>query len=189
MDANGLRFWNLSARNHWAQSSIAAVAFDESRYLMRLSSERALPAPADDLTVFAEASSRLERVPAALDVFGTFAYWDSATRTVRAAGAGPGTTAIFTPAAGDQPSDIAIGYDGVLYIAIAGGVTSGGSAAALQHAQCVARGIQSMAARRRPGRRRMGARPYCAEMRAPDGLAVARASLRRVRGADGTPVS
>jgi hypothetical protein len=119
MDANGLRFWNFAARNHWAQSSIAGVSFDEPRGVMRLRSERALPAPTDTLAAFGEASSRLERVPASMDIFGTFAYWDSATRTVRAAGAVPGAIAIFTPNASEQPTDIAIGYDGVLYIAIA----------------------------------------------------------------------
>jgi phage tail-like protein len=123
MDANGLRFWNFSAPTHWAQSSLTSLSFDDERRVMHLSSERALPPPADSLTAFAEASSRLERVPAARDIFGTFAYWDSATHAIRAAGGGPGTAVIFTPNAGEQPTDLAVGYDGVLYIAIAGGVT------------------------------------------------------------------
>jgi phage tail-like protein len=105
---------------------------------------RAHPAGVPGLNAAAEA--RLGRVPQTLDAFGTRAYWDPALLTVMATGAfgddapaiasgaplpgaGAASTpldrppiAIYKPPAGETPTDMAVGVDGVLYLAVGGRV-------------------------------------------------------------------
>ena len=52
------------------------------------------------------------------DAFGNYARWDGAKSAVFAGGVGPGEIAIYTPPAGQVVTDLAMGFDGVLYIAV-----------------------------------------------------------------------
>ena len=47
------------------------------------------------------------------------AFWDDQLKAVVATGARPGNVPILLPPAASWPSDLAIGHDGVLYIALA----------------------------------------------------------------------
>ncbi len=125
MDANGLRFWMLADARHWDWEA-AAVRYDPERRGLRLRSRRAVPfSLPGGVDPQAAALALLERVPQAIDPFGTRARWDAA------AGAGtvvasseelPDEVVIFTPAAGETPSDLTLGYDGAFYVAVAGRV-------------------------------------------------------------------
>src|SRR5262249_50864563 len=67
--------------------------------------------------------ARLERVPGAIDAFGTWALWDGEQKEIMAAGASGGMVTLFpklpdaNPAA---PTDCAIGHDDALYVARGG---------------------------------------------------------------------
>ena len=65
------------------------------------------------------ATQLVESVPMTLDRFGNYARFDAGTNLVRAGGSGTGEVTIFAPG---QPglSDLAMGHDGVLYVALAG---------------------------------------------------------------------
>ncbi|HEU4390464.1 MAG TPA: phage tail protein, partial [Blastocatellia bacterium] len=117
MDANGLRFWMLSDAHHWRVEPGSHADYDSDRRTVKLASERtvALPPEADEATALA----RVELVPQTIDAFGTRASWDNASKRIVATGALEGSVGIFTPAAGTSPSDLAMGYDGILYIAVA----------------------------------------------------------------------
>ena len=127
MDANGQRFWMLADRRDWLEAP--GLAWDDERRSLRLASERA--ARKRDLPVLDagwvalrdRARELLERVPKARDRHGTFAGWDAATRRVVAAGAGPGPVPVYALGqAGASPTDLALGHDGVLYLAARGEV-------------------------------------------------------------------
>ncbi|MCI0744221.1 MAG: phage tail protein [Verrucomicrobia subdivision 3 bacterium] len=112
MDANGLKFWMLANERDWRDAE--AVQYDAKRRVLRLASERTLP-PVPESGI--QARSLLETVPQTRDAFGTRAYYDPVEKAVLAAGALPGAVKIHTPAGGLIPSDLAMGHDGVLYIA------------------------------------------------------------------------
>jgi phage tail-like protein len=120
MDANGLRFWSLADAAHWRRDGDPpAVEYDHDRRTLTLASERVDPDWPDHL---GEALSRLERVPQTIDRYGTRAYWDPASRQIRATGALPTAISIFAATAGQTVTDLALGYDGVLYVALEGTV-------------------------------------------------------------------
>ena len=54
------------------------------------------------------------------DAFGNYARWDAAGLQVMAGGSGPGEVAILHRPAGQAVTDLAMGYDGILYIAVGG---------------------------------------------------------------------
>ena len=121
MDANGLRFWMLADAGDWLPlGEPAAVYYDAGRRALRLTSrsERTLDLPMPGLS---PALSALEQTPAARDAFGTRAWWDAGRGQVVATGALPGVVPIFTPPTGERPSDLALGFDGVLYITLSSG--------------------------------------------------------------------
>ena len=91
-----------------------------TRRSLRLASrsERTLNLAAASLSA---ALSKLELVPGARDAFGTRAYWDSPRGQVMATGALTGAVPIFQPPLDDRPSDLALGVDGVLYLALGSG--------------------------------------------------------------------
>ncbi len=62
----------------------------------------------------------LNQIPQTRDNFNTRAYWDSESRRVMATGARPDAIGIFIPPLEQEPTDLALGYDGVLYMAIDG---------------------------------------------------------------------
>jgi phage tail-like protein len=122
----------LADKESWKLlEEVPHVQYDRERRSLRLVSERDLevagdPAqpldPAIESDMRVRAQLRLASVPATRDEFGTFAFWDAPTRTVMAAGAVPGAVPIFVPSGPAIATDLAIGYDGVLYMAIDGRV-------------------------------------------------------------------
>lgn len=114
MDANGLRFWLLADARHWRTRS--HCVYDSACGVLRLASERSLPAPADPTAALAAASSALEVIPRAIDGQGAVAYWNAGTNAVVARSYLP-DEAITLPLDA-TPRDIAVGFDGVLYCAL-----------------------------------------------------------------------
>ena len=114
MDANGLKFWMLSSREHWATE---AGALDYDNGCLRLSRHRAAP---DWPAAESEAIASLDRPRGSIDRFGTRAFWSASDGKVMASGAVPGNVPIYTPALGENVTDVAIGYDDLLYVAVAG---------------------------------------------------------------------
>jgi phage tail-like protein len=89
---------------------------------LQLRSVRTGGPPPEDFTV---ATKMVEAVPMAQDEFGTYARWDSSSGHVVAGGSGP--TGAPPPdevpiyvASQTQVSDLVLGYDGILYIAVGG---------------------------------------------------------------------
>jgi phage tail-like protein len=120
MDANGLRFWSLADAAHWERTGAPpSVEYDRDRRTLTLASERVDPSWPDNL---GEAISRLERVPQAVDPYGTRAYWDPASHQIRATGALPTAIPIVAVPSTQTVTDLALGHDGVLYIALDGTV-------------------------------------------------------------------
>ena len=54
------------------------------------------------------------------DAFGNYARWDATGLQILAGGSGPGEVSIYTAPAGQTVTDLAMGYDGILYIALGG---------------------------------------------------------------------
>ncbi len=73
--------------------------------------------PLEDL---AAASNLVETAPMTRDTFGNYARWDAIGAQVVAGGGGSGEIPIYTPPSGETVTDLAMGYDGILYI-VAGG--------------------------------------------------------------------
>src|SRR4051812_43366003 len=98
MDANGQRFYLLAEDQSWARlSDPPHVAYDQNRRSLRLASERPLPAK---LPGAPSIDTLRRRAAQAVDEFGTRAYWDAPTQTVRGAGALPGSVSIYVPLPG-----------------------------------------------------------------------------------------
>src|SRR5689334_2177119 len=115
MDANGLRFWMLADQVHWNLES-DAVRFDARSRTLQLSRHRDAPDwPVDEPA----ANVALAIPPQSIDRFGTRAYWSNASGAVMGAGAVPGEVSIFAPPAGNIATDVALGYDDLLYVAAA----------------------------------------------------------------------
>lgn len=118
MDANGLRFWMLSNEDDW-------MLVESARYedrTLRLHSRSKLPSLAGT-AVFAnepESLRRLEQVPQTIDEYGTRAKWSDVMAAVVGVGVLPDPVPIYLPSA--APTDLALGYDGVLYMVIDGAI-------------------------------------------------------------------
>ncbi|RMH34157.1 MAG: hypothetical protein D6690_11165, partial [Nitrospirae bacterium] len=118
MDANGLRFWMLADETHWRHR--VNVHYDSHKQVLRLAERRPTrhiePSPA----WLGIAESRLAIVPQTRDAFGHRAWWDSARQAIVATGAGEGVVPIGFPTADQPPTDLAMGYDDILYVAVQG---------------------------------------------------------------------
>jgi phage tail-like protein len=125
MDANGLRFWMLADADQWLlPGEQSPVLYDRERRALRLASQAAELPPEEPASAAAQAQARLELVPTARDAYGTRAAWDDAAGRIVAGGALAGVVPIWEPPTGSAPpTDLCVGFDGVLYIAINGGVT------------------------------------------------------------------
>jgi phage tail-like protein len=99
-------------------SSNALYYCNESNRL-QLRSLRLGTAPIESST---EAVKLVETTPMARDKFGNYARWDSGNGIVVAGGSGPGEITIYSPPTGAIVTDLTMGYDGVLYIAVDGGL-------------------------------------------------------------------
>src|SRR5438309_40568 len=118
MDANGLRFWMLAEAKHWPAREHSV--WDAECRTLQLASERSLPAPVDASAAFAAANSALERIPRAVDRFDAVAYWDEDANVIAVKSYLP-DSAVALPLS-ERPSDLCVGADAVLYVALADGV-------------------------------------------------------------------
>ncbi len=125
MDANRLRFHMLADAQDWlTESSVSdgeVCLYDAKRKTLRLGSLGETRTFDEELDL-AELEPRLARVPGAVDAFGTWAWWDSASGQVRAAGGGAGSTLRFEAAQvglAGAVTDLSPGAGGVLYVAVA----------------------------------------------------------------------
>ncbi|HEX7958458.1 MAG TPA: phage tail protein [Terriglobales bacterium] len=121
MDANGLRFWALLRQEDWlpAKSIVNGLDYDRGNGRLRLESDRNATLPFENP---ARAAQLLKSPPMAKDEFGCRAWWDSSTGHVMATGALPGAVPIYTPPSGQDATDVCLGFDGILYIAVQGNV-------------------------------------------------------------------
>jgi phage tail-like protein len=92
-----------------------SLYFCPDKQRLRLRSRRTGNPPAENFT---DASALVEATPMTQDAFGNYARWDTATSTVVAGGSGAGEVAIYTPPSGQTVTDLAMGFDGVLYLAV-----------------------------------------------------------------------
>ncbi|MDH5666845.1 MAG: phage tail protein [Nitrospira sp.] len=121
MDANGLTHWLLADAHHWRiDGDPPSLNYDMERRRLRLVGRRVIPALSDAnvAVVEAQALSRLELVPDTLDRFGMRASWDSAAQSIVATGARAEPFPIAPIPFGHTPSDVTMGYDDVLYVAL-----------------------------------------------------------------------
>ena len=118
MDANGLRFWMLSQHDDWiAPAGSASLYYCAKNNRLQLRSVSSTNPPLEDFTA---AKGLVEAVPMALDQFGNHARWDPSSGHVVAGGSGPGEIPIYAPPPLQPVSDLVMGYDGILYIAVGG---------------------------------------------------------------------
>ena len=117
MDANGLTFFQLADGARWRRREHAR--WDDGCRALALSSERVLDAP-PDAAALAVALGAVDAVPRAVDRRGAVARWDAdASAVVVHSHLAP--DAVLLPLAA-PPTDLALGADGVLYLAVEGGV-------------------------------------------------------------------
>ncbi len=89
---------------------------------LQLRSVRTGSPPVEDFTT---ATNMVNVVPMTLDQFGNYARWDASSGMVMAGGSGPSDVPapdevpIYAPGSPDV-TDLAMGYDGVLYVAVGG---------------------------------------------------------------------
>ena len=119
MDANGQNFQLMSREAHWSLLEVpSGLEFDQDRGALRLAHQRREVSFADNLTL---AEERLLLTPQTLDAYGNRARLDETGSRIIATGKIPGETEIFTtPTEGSIITDIAMGFDDVLYIVIDG---------------------------------------------------------------------
>jgi phage tail-like protein len=84
---------------------------------LQLLSTRIGTAPAE---MFSDAAALVEIAPMARDSFGNYARWDAPSGLIMAGGSGPDEVPIFAAPSGQSVTDLAMGYDGILYIALNG---------------------------------------------------------------------
>ena len=121
MDANGLKHWLLADGHHWRiKGDPPELSYDSVRRRLRLAGRRAIPlfGDGDAAAVETQALSCLELIPDTMDRFGMRASWDGAAQAVVATGARPGRFPIVPIPTGQVPSDVVMGYDDVLYVAL-----------------------------------------------------------------------
>ncbi len=105
-----------------AGPSQAGLFYCSKNNTLQLRSMRTGSPPAED---FNTATSMVASTPMTLDQFGNYARWDASSGLVVAGGSGPSDAPppnevpIYAPG---QPevTDVAMGYDGILYIAVGG---------------------------------------------------------------------
>lgn len=114
MDANGLHFWMLADAAHWPGRE--HTRWDKSCRALTLASERRLPPPLDDGAARATALAAIDAVPRTMDALGVVASWDASANAIMVRSYLP-TTAIALQL-DETPTDLAIGADGVLYVAL-----------------------------------------------------------------------
>jgi phage tail-like protein len=119
MDANGLRFWMIADAVQWRIDDLSGVEYDPECQTLRLANERVSTPEAGSAPDEVRSKSLVEIAPETIDAFGMRAFWDDAQKAVVATGARPGNVPILLPPIDSWPSDLAVGHDGVLYLAMA----------------------------------------------------------------------
>ena len=118
MDANGARHFLLAKGAHWPHRS--HVQWDAGCRSISLVSERELAPPANLATHESAARAALDVVPRALDAEGVVCtWWAPANAIIVRSHLPQAARALPLP---QTPTDLAIGADGVLYIALPGRV-------------------------------------------------------------------
>ena len=119
MDANGQNFCQLSSAEHWQLlDQPSGLEFDNARMSLRLAQLRREARFADELTL---AEERLLITPQARDRYGNRARLHTESNRIVATGLVPGVADIYDPDDDEAViSDLVMGYDDVLYIAIDG---------------------------------------------------------------------
>jgi phage tail-like protein len=119
MDANGARAWSLQHASDWPTLAQAdsAVAWNSACSALRLASTRVLPEPVADAAAIAQQA--LQRVPRALDAQGNVATWHAPSRAIVVRSHLPQAAIAFEFAAEEVPTDVCVGHDSVLYVALA----------------------------------------------------------------------
>ena len=115
MDANGLQFWMLSQAKDWNLSAVPSLAFSSATNRLRLLSVSSVARQPEG-----PAAAFVDRVPMTLDRFDSYARWDANSGHIVAGGGGPGEVPIYAAPAGQAVTDLALGYDDVLYVAVGG---------------------------------------------------------------------
>ncbi len=120
MDANGLKFWLLADENHWHLPGYPpALEYDAQRRSLRLARQRRDLNITEDV---AQAESRLELIPQARDNHSNRAWYDPGSREILAVGVSDTPLAIYRLEGTDELTDMAMGDDGVLYMAVGGSI-------------------------------------------------------------------
>lgn len=120
MDANGLKFWLLADEQHWRlPGDPPALEYDAQRRSLRLARQRRELNLIEDPN---KAESRLETVPQACDSHGNRAWYDAALRSIVSVGVSDTPIVIYHLEGTAELTDMALGDDGVLYMAVDGSV-------------------------------------------------------------------
>lgn len=120
MDANGLKFWLLADEPHWhLPGAPPALEYDAQRRSLRLARQRRELNIDEDREA---AETRLETVPQARDEHGNRAWWDAEWQRILAVGVDATPQIIYSFTEEVQLTDMALGGDGVLYMAVDGAV-------------------------------------------------------------------
>ena len=118
MDSNGLNFWMLNTATDWLPPAGSdTLYYCATSGTLQLRSRRTGNPPVEDFTT---AAALVETAPMSKDAYGNYARWDSASDQIVAGGSGAEEVPIYTPPAGQTVTDLAMGYDGVLYVALSG---------------------------------------------------------------------
>ena len=119
MDANGQNFCLMSESVHWQLlEEPSGLEFDKARRSLRLARQRREISFADNLIL---ANEKLDQTPQTRDAYGNQARVNEAGNGIVAKGLYPGETEVFLAESEDAViTDIVMGYDDVLYIAIDG---------------------------------------------------------------------
>lgn len=116
MDANGQKFWSLTEAKHWTTSG---VRYDEQKRCLHLAQQR-------ENVEFLETKTPtyLNAIPWMMDSYGNIAAWDNVHETIVVFDRNRGTQEQYPLQVELEatPTDMLVGYDGVLYIANAGKV-------------------------------------------------------------------
>ena len=116
MDANGQKFWSLTDEKHWTTSN---VKYDKNKHCLHLAQQR-------ENVEFVEEKAlvHLNAIPWMMDSYDNIATWDHASEMIVIFDRQRGTQEPYPLAIEFEavPTDMLVGYDGVLYIANAGKV-------------------------------------------------------------------
>ena len=118
MDSNGLKFWLLADERHWLlPGDPPALEYDAQRRSLRLARQRRELDLVEDRS---KAEARLEIVPQTRDRHGNRAWYDAGLRSIFSVGVSDTPVLIYRVEGTATLTDLAMGEDGVLYIAVGG---------------------------------------------------------------------